>query len=81
MSKTIEGVPESITREQYLDLFRALGIDPKELVSLTFVADGIHAVVFALNDQGRRIVGMNIKPNGGYAKHTIYIPIEGEVAR
>lgn len=72
MSKTIPGVPESITREQYIALHDAAGIDPRQTLELSFKADGIHATVFALNFDGKRAYD----PNVGFAKHTIFIPVK-----
>lgn len=54
--KKIEGVPESITREQYLDLMRAAGFEPDDLYSLTFRPDGIYATALPRDPEtGKRI--------------------------
>lgn len=75
MSKTIEGVPASFTREQYTSIFDAVGIDPNNTLRMTFDADGVRATVFELDAQGCRI------PTGnGAAKHDIYIPVEPQPA-
>jgi len=71
MSKTIPSVPESFTREQYMSFFRAVGIRPEDTVSLRFDASGVHATVFAKDDEGRNIVNVD-----EYAKHTIFIPVD-----
>ena len=70
MSKIIPGVPESITREQYLSFFTAVGINPERTMSLKFERDGIHAVVFETAADGSRII-----TNDGFAMHTIFIPV------
>ena len=73
MPKTIPGVPESISREAYKSLFEAVGIDPMQTKELSFRADGIHATVFALNNDGTRAYD----PADGRPKHLIYIPVKG----
>lgn len=73
MSKEIPGVPESITREAYIKLFEAAGIEPRQTLELSFKADGIYATVFALNADGKRVVDPQVD---GFAKHEIYIPVE-----
>jgi len=72
MSKNIPGVPESITRKQYLDLFDAAGIDPRNTKELMFCTDGIYATVFARDENGARV----IDPVQGPMNHAIYIPVE-----
>ena len=73
MTKAIPGVPESITRDAYIKLFEAAGIDPCNTTELSFKADGIYATVFYINKQGAReadVLGES------FLKHTIYIPVE-----
>lgn len=101
MSKTIPGVPESLTREQYLSFFTAAGIDPSNTVSLRFLPKGIEAIVWERDSEGRRFLANDTscictesKPSEdgdfeesiedpacraqhGFAKHTIFIPVEG----
>lgn len=74
MTKTIAGVPDSITRAAYISLFEAAGLEPTATKSLTFGADGIYAEVFAHDERGRKI----LDPAVGVVKHTIYIPVEDE---
>ncbi|KAA0979881.1 hypothetical protein FQ154_01605 [Paeniglutamicibacter gangotriensis] len=74
MSKTIPGVPESVTREQWLSFFTAAGITPELTKSLRFEPEGIYATVFEAGPEGRRIV----TDSNGYAKHEIFIPINDE---
>ena len=71
MTKKLEGVPESFTREQYISLFQAVGLDPAQVLELNFRPDGVHAVVIAVDEQGQRIVTRD-----GYAKHTVFIPVD-----
>lgn len=78
MTKQISGVPESLTREEYLSLFRAVGIDPARALSLRFLADGVEAVVFAVDEQGKKILANDnedLDAGSGWAKHTIHIPV------
>jgi len=76
MSMTIEGVPAFLTSTQYTDLFTNLGLDPKQLVEVRAAYDGIHALVFALDDQGKRRVDPSGR--GTYFKHRIFIPVHHE---
>lgn len=78
MSKTIEGIPEFIAHDQYLALFAACGVDPSEVVELRMAADGVHILVFALDENGRRIVEMPSTGAPAYQKHRIFIPVRRE---
>ena len=69
--KTIAAVPESITRQQYIDLIESLGFNPHDLKRLTFDRDGICAEVMARDDNGKILIG---GPNE-IATHKIFIPI------
>ncbi len=73
VSKTIQGVPESITRQQYVDLVRAVGFDTAAVMSLEFAVDGIHAIVKERKD-GRDVI--DLSRNGVVTNH-VYIPVEG----
>jgi len=78
MSKTIEGVPECLTRDQYLSLFEACGFDPSVVVEMRMAHDGVHALVFALDEDGNR----RVLPDGsGYAKHRVFIPVRRSLTR
>jgi hypothetical protein len=46
-----------------------------QTLELSFKADGIYAVVFALNEQGVKTID---KAGEGFNKHTIYIPVKDE---
>ena len=75
MSKTIRGVMDSITREAYVSLIHAVGLDPHLLTDLSFHANGIKATVFAIDESGAKV----IDPVEGVAvKHSIYIPVKDE---
>jgi hypothetical protein len=71
MSKTIPSVPDFITREQYVAMFAAMGVDPSNTIELRAAADGVHALVIALDQDGERIVDRD----RGYQKHRIFIPV------
>ena len=51
--KTITGVPESLTREQYVSLIESVGFDVKDLRTLEFRMDGIYAEVMDRDESGR----------------------------
>ena len=75
MSKTIEGIPEFITMEQYLGLFAACGVTPEQVVELRMAADGVHVLVFAQDGNGKR----QIDPRrDSYYKHRVFIPVRRE---
>lgn len=78
MAITIPGIPDSITRADYLRLIESVGLDPMRLRSLEFRMDGIYAEVKAsrpgkdenpvdLIDEGRMEV----------ATHRVYIRVDG----
>ncbi|WP_102508094.1 hypothetical protein [Sanguibacter massiliensis] len=75
MSITIPGVPEFLTREQYLAPLRAIGFDPADIREIRYAHDGVHALVIARDEHGRK----RLDPNGsGYYKHRVFIPIRDE---
>jgi hypothetical protein len=70
MTLTIEGVPEFLTRDQYLALFRSLGFVPEDISELRAAHDGVHALVFVRDADGkRRYPG---------AKHRVFIPVRDD---
>jgi hypothetical protein len=75
MSKTIEGVPEFITEDQYLALFEACGFTPAHVFEMRMAHDGVHALVGARHpDHGGLIVDPHSEPPG-YHKHRVFIPV------
>lgn len=71
MARTIEGVPEFVTREDYKALIAAAGFEPKQLRELRFTNVGIYAIVFE-----RTNTGLVIDPRTGDAvKSRVFIPI------
>lgn len=79
MSKTIEGVPEYITRGQYLALFAACGFEPSQIVELRMAHEGVHALVFALDADGKRRLDFTPgEEQGGHHKHRVFIPVRHE---
>ncbi len=84
MSITIPGLPDHLTLDQYLGLFEALSLDAKQVVELRMAWDGIHVLVFALDEHGKRIFrpgvasGGGQDAKGGHMKHRIFIPVRRE---
>lgn len=79
-SITIPGVPETITRAQYVALIESVGFKPNDLASLRFTVEGIYAEVFARNADGARIIDHSAADNddGSVAtvKHSVFIRVE-----
>jgi hypothetical protein len=73
MTKQIESVPESITREQYMSWYRNCGFDPRDVVSLKFTGKGVYAKLFQRDENGQRIDEGG--PNFGYATNSVFIPV------
>ena len=74
MAKIIEGIPDFITREDYLNLFRAAGFTPEQVFELRFSPDGVHAVVAYHDENGHKVIDKQ-NPNGGWVKHRVFIPV------
>ena len=72
----IAGVPEAISREAYISLVRSLGLDPYQVVDLECHPEGVYAVVFTLDVEGKRMV-----EGEEFAKHKIWIPVVDDTAR
>ncbi|MEV7962413.1 hypothetical protein [Oerskovia paurometabola] len=81
MSKTIDSVPEFLTPEQYTSLFAACGFEPRDVVELRLAHDGVHALVFARDQAGRKILRPSGAPSGdpcgrgGAMKHRVFVPV------
>lgn len=75
MSKTIPGVPESLTREQFTSLFTAVGIKPEDTKELVFRPGGIYATVYERTPEGRRLLH---EDGSGCVTHEIFIPVIDE---
>ena len=79
MSKTIQGVPDSISRADYTAMFEQYGFTPQDVASLSFEPDGIRAVVFDRHpESGGRYLANRATAEGGYAKHDVFIPVYDE---
>jgi hypothetical protein len=76
MSVTITGLPDHLTREQYVGIFAAFGFDPSDVAELRAAPDGVHALVFARQPDGRRV----LTRDRGYAKHRVFIPVRNDDA-
>lgn len=72
MSITIDGIPETITRSQYLGLMTAVGLDVKKLTMLEFRMDGIYATVKASDENGRDIIDYG---RNEVVKHHVFIRV------
>jgi hypothetical protein len=70
-SVNIPAAPDSIPRARVLDLVKSLGIDPHELESFELTRNGVRAVVFAVDPEGRRYSD----DGENFARHHITIPI------
>lgn len=74
MSITIQGVPEHLTREQFLAPLIAIGFDPKSVTELRYAADGVHALVHYRDGNGAKWIDSS-KDKGGLHKHRVFIPV------
>lgn len=72
MSKTIGGIPDYITHETYIEMIRHYGFDPENLHSMTFEPDGVYAIVFALDENGKRIPHPR---HNSSRKNEVFIPV------
>lgn len=70
MAKTIPGVPESLTREQFLSIFEAINVDPKDCTDLRLAPDGIYVTAIARHPGGQPVIHGN-----EIAKHSVFIPV------
>lgn len=73
MSKTIVGVPESVSRAAWIAMFKQYGFDPGNVKSLQFHHSSIEAVVFEVDEAGTKLLGED-----GYIKHIVSIPVVDE---
>lgn len=69
---TLAGVPTVIKRSDVLRMLETIGIEWDNLVSLRFEMDGIHAEVYALDENGKPYLTPN---QNTVAKHRISISI------
>ena len=76
MSITIEGVPESITRERLVELLKTLGIDVSLVTrgGIHVDRDHIRCEVFAFDENGNRYADAH----HNVVTHSIAIPIVDE---
>jgi hypothetical protein len=74
--KTIEAVPESLTREQYVSLIRSVGFETKYVRKLEFRMDGIYAEVYDHHEDG----AIRIHKDADDAViNTVWIPVADEL--
>ena len=74
MALTIDGIPESISRADYVALIASLGLDPLRLTHLELRMNGVYAEVKAKNAEGRDFLDPFNKQS--IAKHRVFIPVE-----
>lgn len=73
MSVHIDGIPESITRDDYRTLIESVGLTVEALASLEFRPDGIYAEVIARDENGKMIAdGEDV------ARHRVFIKVEDD---
>lgn len=72
MAKTIQGVPESLTRDQLAELIGTFGFEPAQITELRIDASGVRATVFETHADGTKVVNLD---GSGFAKHTIHISV------
>jgi len=73
MAKSIQGIPEFVTREQFTSFIEAFGFDPSRLVELHVFPNSVEAVVIAFNEDGNEYV-----EGDSFAKHRVSIPVHDE---
>jgi hypothetical protein len=74
--KTIPGIPETISRSDYLALIESLGLDIKDLKMLELRRDGIYATVMARNAEGKLTADPATRETN---VHRIYIPVVDDI--
>ena len=65
-------IPTRITRADYLQAIRNLGVDTDNVKSLEFKPDGIYLTVFAARRDGCRCIDRH----DGIPQHRLYIPVD-----
>ena len=70
MALSIDAVPETITREQYLSLIRSVGFEPADIMELRFTTEGIVATVVVRNEAGTLVVDGN-----EFATHEVFVQV------
>lgn len=84
--KTIVGVPESLTRAQYLGLIESVGFDVQRIRNLTFATDGIYAEVLEHNAADTGVLIDNTvshcpgcgNPQDGAVVNKVFIPVRDD---
>lgn len=75
---SIEGVPESIARADYLRLIESVGMDINRIRSLEFRADGVYVAVKARRPgENHDILTGDGFGSNECATHRIFIPVVG----
>lgn len=81
MPLTINAVPERISRDDYVRLLAAVGLDANDLLSATFGPKSIDAVVVVRDAEGTKIIDRRLCEPTTFLTSTISIPVvDGEGA-
>lgn len=75
MPLTINAVPERISRDDYLQLLATVGLDAKDLMSVTFGPKSIDAVVVVRDEDGNKIIDRHLCEPATFLTSTISIPV------
>lgn len=72
---TIPDVPAYVTREQILNLIRALGINPDEVAAMSFAYDAVNVEVYSNHKPGSVPIWRWTPDGKEAATHRLTIPI------
>lgn len=75
MSITIPGVPESLTRAEYVALVEGAGFTATEVNALRFTPRGIYATLLVRNADGEQIPVDATSKKIKTAKHTVFVKV------
>lgn len=62
----------TLSREAYVDVVRSLGLDPNLCAEVRILPEGFHAIVFDLDDDGRRFLD---ESGDQFARHSVFFPV------
>lgn len=70
---TLDAVPQCISRDRYVELIRALGLDPTNVKRVEFRTDGVYVEVMYRNERGAQQLD---EYANDVVHHRVYIPVE-----
>ena len=74
IGEVVPGVADQIERGKLIEMFKLMGIDPKELYSMTVYPEGVEVEIYALKNGSRYwVTDKDGEPR--VAKHRLSIPI------